>query len=283
MWESFLAGYAYAVEARSPLDAEESLETVPEQLRGFAYTGAAMGLAMLDGLPLPGDWHVVRFLAGRAHRYIHMTYMGVGCAMGRLPRFRWSKLAAPDPLLRWLVLDGYGFHQAYFRTQQYVMEHYREPRLPWAGGQHGWYAAHAVDQGIGRALWFVGGTDPHVVSDLIESFPAVRRPDLYSGVGHAATYAGGADETELSTLRERAGRCRAQLAQGSTFAAKARMRAGLVVPHTEVATRVFCGMTAEEATRVADDAVPERAITELPSYERWRQGIAEIFATAHHR
>ena len=52
----------------------------------------------------PGDEHV------------YMAYVGVGWAMARLPRVLWSRLYAPDPLLRWLVLDGYGFHQAYFRT-----------------------------------------------------------------------------------------------------------------------------------------------------------------------
>jgi len=280
---SFRAGYVYAVEARSPLEAEESLEKVPEQFRGFAYEGAAMGLAILDGLPLPGDWRIVRFLAGRADRYVYMTYVGVGWAMARLPRFRWSKLTAPDPLLRWLVLDGYGFHQAYFRTRQYVTKHYQQPRLPWPGGRHAWYATRAVDQGIGRALWYVAGTDPHLVSELIDDFPATRRSDLYSGVGLAATYAGGADETELGTLRERAGRWRPNLAQGSAFAARAQVRAGLVPPHTETATRVFCGMSTEGAARVTDEAVPERAAPNLPSYERWRQSIAESFATAYHR
>ncbi len=110
-----------------------------------------------------------------------MVHVGVGWAMARLPRFRWASIAPTDPLLRWLALDGYGFHQAYFRTQRYVREQYRDPSFRWPGDETRRYAGHAVDQGIGRALWFIGGTDPAVVSDLVDSFAADRRADLYSG------------------------------------------------------------------------------------------------------
>jgi len=50
--KTFLIGYGEAMEARRPADAVGALEQVPEWLRGFAYEGAGMGFAMLDGLPL---------------------------------------------------------------------------------------------------------------------------------------------------------------------------------------------------------------------------------------
>ena len=34
----------------------------------------------------------------------------------------------------WLVLDGFGFHQAYFKTEQYVNKQYQEPECPWPTG-----------------------------------------------------------------------------------------------------------------------------------------------------
>ncbi|SFP09500.1 Protein of unknown function [Amycolatopsis arida] len=276
---TFLDGYAYAVEARDVAAAEARLEQVPTRFQGFAYEGAAMGYAMLDGLPLGGGRHVVDFLAGRAQRHVYMVYVGIGWAMARLPRFRWPRGDVFDPLLRWLILDGYGFHQAYFATRRYVHEHYREPAFPWPADARG-YADSAIDQGIGRALWFVGGTDPRRVTELIDRFPRKRHADLYGGVGLAAAYAGGGDSAELVLLRERAGEHRAQVAQGAAFAAEARVRAELLVPHTERAAQVLCGTSAVRAAELTQRLRPESPVDgELPAYEVWRQRIAAEFVS----
>jgi enediyne biosynthesis protein E3 len=277
---SFLAGYAHAAEAATPDAATEPLEQVPRQFRGFAYEGAAMGFAVRDGLPFGSHRHVERFLAGAGADHIYMAYVGIGWAMARLPRFRWPDGARLDPLLRWLVLDGYGFHQAYFHTERYVHEQYQELTFGWPADNERWYANQAIDQGIGRAAWFVGGTDAGVVADLLDAFPEQRRADLYSGAGLAATYAGGADERELERLWQRAGAYRPQVAQASAFAAEARVRAGLVIPHTGVATQVFCGVTPEQAARISVEVRPDGPVGDgLIAYEVWRQRIANEFVS----
>lgn len=283
--KTFLTGYGYVMEARSPAAAEERLEEIPVQFRGFAYEGAAMGATMLDAMPVGGGGRFAGLLAGRGSAHVYMAYIGVGWAMARLPGFRWSKLAAPDPLLRWLVLDGYGFHQAYFHTQQYVHEQFRDDRFRWPADGPRWYASRAIDQGIGRAMWFVGGTDAELVAAMIEKFPESRRADLYSGAGLAACYAGGADADELLAFRERAGGYWPQVAQGCAFAATARLQAGLVVPHTQVATQVFCGMSAEEAAKICANTLPEQVTPKQhtpdapPAFEVWRQSIAAELAS----
>ncbi|MDH2428364.1 DUF1702 family protein [Sphaerisporangium sp. TRM90804] len=274
--ETFLAGYAYAVEARTIEEAEERLEQVPTQFRGFAYEGAGMGFAVMDALPFSSGRNVRDCLAGRGGEHIYMVYVGVGWAMARLPKFLWSKMYAPDPLLRWLALDGYGFHQAYFHTAKYVDGQYQDPDFPWPKDAPGWYPNHAIDQGIGRALWFIGGTDPDRVTALIRKFPESRHADLYAGTGLAASYACGAPEEELVSFRDDAGVYRPNLAQGSVFAAEARVRAGLVVPHTLTATRVFCGVTPEEAAGISAEARPDQPDQGgVPAYELWRQRIAD--------
>lgn len=276
----FLAGYAFAAQARRPADAEEHLEGIPERFRGFAYEGAAMGFAVRDGLPFGSSKHLSRFLAGRGADHIYMVYVGVGWAMARLPRFRWPDAGALDPLLRWLVLDGYGFHQAYFHTQKYVQDQYRDESFPWPADQQRWYANRAIDQGIGRAVWFIAGTDGQLAASMLDKFAEERRADMYSGAGLAATYAGGGDEEELQAFWHRAGSYRPQVAQASAFAAEARVLAGLVVPHTHVATRVFCDMTPEQAAQVCADVRPDRPVQgELPAYEVWRQRIANQFVS----
>jgi hypothetical protein len=277
---SFLQGYRLAAEARVPADAEPPLEQIERQFRGFAYEGAAMACAVRDALPGSSGRNVERFLAGRGDAHVYMAYVGVGWAMARVPRFTWKKLHAPDPLLRWLVLDGYGFHQAYFQTRKYVMEHHNAP-VGWPVEGPAWYAARVVDQGIGRATWFVGGTDPREVARLLDRFPPERRADLYSGAALAATYAGGVDADELRWFADHAGAYRDVVAQGSAFAAGARVRAGLVTPHTELATGVLCGMSAEEAWEVTEKALPVGPSTgDEPAYETWRREIAVRLAAA---
>ena len=276
---TFLTGYAYAAQARVPADAEALLEQLEPRFRGFAYEGAGMGFAVVDGLPFGGSHRVAEFLRGSGRKHSYMIYVGVGWAMARLPRFRWSAVNIEEPLLRWLVLDGYGFHQAYFKTEKYVHQQYQDPAFPWPKDGPRWYSNPAIDQGIGRAMWFVGGADPLEVVTMIDRFPESRRGNLYSGAGLAATYAGGVTEEELRTFWQLAGEYRPMVAQGSTFAAVAREEAGLVVPHTELATRVFCGMTVAEAAAASAQARPQPPFEgDVPAYEVWRQRIAARFA-----
>lgn len=277
---SFLAGFGAAAEAGAPDAAVTQLERLPVRFRGFAYEGAAMAFAVRQALPFGRGDHVSRFLAGRGQAHVYMVQVGVGWAMARVPRMRWPRIVPTDPLLSWLALDGFGFHQAYFHTRRYVHERYQEDRFPWPADAPRGYPNRAIDQGIGRALWFVCGTDPARVAATVAGFPPERRPDLYSGVGLAATYAGGAGEPELRALWERAADHRPQLAQGSAFAASARVRAGLVVPHNEIATQVFCGLTTAEAAALSERNRPDApARGDEPAYEAWRRRIVNEFVS----
>ncbi|WP_329162444.1 DUF1702 family protein [Streptomyces anulatus] len=271
---SFLEGYGRIVEAPDSQAAEPRLEAIPREFRGFAYEGAAMACSIMDALPGSRGRRLSGLLAGRGGAHMYMAYVGIGWAMARLPRMLHPGTEDTDPLLRWLILDGYGFHQAYFHTDRYVHRQHRERKLPWPEDQAS-YAHRAVDQGIGRALWFVGGTDVDAVLALVEAFPPARRGDLFSGVGLAATYAGGAGADELLRLREGVGAYRPQLLQGSAFAAEAREHAGLTVPHTQLATEVLCGMKPHEAAGVCRELRPGASDrVDTPAYETWRQGIA---------
>jgi hypothetical protein len=83
----------------------------------------------------------------------------------------------------------------------------------------------------------------------------------------------------VEDLRHAAGVDRAHLAQGAAFAAKARQHAGNAAEHTEMACQVLCGVSADEAVRVTDDAMADLANCEgVPAYEVWRQRIRSRFA-----
>jgi hypothetical protein len=272
----FLEGFAYGMRGRSLPDIESSLETIEAAFRGFAYEGCSMALAVRDGIT-PVNRHWVRdLLAGRGAAHIYMAYIGVGWAMARLPRVRWRAIEPRDRLLRWLALDGYGFHQAYFRTSQYVDRQYQAPVPGWPSA----YANRAVDQGIGRALWFVNGADVSRVAEAIGKFAPERRGDLWSGAALASVYAGGADAVELTDMVRHAAEYRPHAAQGAAFAGEARLLAGLVTPGTELGVKIHCGMSVEEAAAITyetREGLPESE-GPVPAYELWRERIRKRFA-----
>ncbi len=269
--ETFVQGYHAALEEHNAEAIVCQLDTVDAERRGWAFEGAAMALALLDCLTPWKRNRLEVFLDGAAQPHIYMVHVGVGWALARLRRRVESPMQRLDPLLRWLVLDGYGFHEGYFRWQRYVKQQEILARLTG-------YAQRVFDQGLGRSLWFVAGANVARAVETIAAFPAARQADLFSGVGLACAYAGGADRAATEELWVAAGPYQPQLAQGAAFAAKARQRAGNPAVQTQVTCQIFCGLSANAAAAVTDkalDGLPtDRA---APAYEAWRQRIQAQF------
>ncbi len=170
------------------------------------------------------------------------------------------------------MFDGWGFYEGFFHWPKYITG---QPAPKKLSG----YERRVFDQGLGRSFWFVNGGNIELISQTISNFSADRQPDLWSGIGLAATYAGIVSETALGELREKAGRFQPQLAQGAAFAAKARQRAGNLTDYTNLATKILCGLTAADAARLTDEALEELPInSDEPAYEIWRRRIHDRFA-----
>ncbi|GAB6899210.1 DUF1702 family protein [Kineosporia succinea] len=278
---TFLHGLELALQSRRPSDFTGTLDRLEPQLRGFAYEGAGMGMAIGDAVSAFPRRQSAALAAGAGAAHKYMLQVGVGWAMARVPRMLWGRLDLHDPLLRWLALDGYGFHEAYFSTEKYVRR--QAPirmRPPWPDPSG--YAPRALDQGVGRALWFVCGADVERAAAQISSFAPSRQSDLWGGLGLAATYAGYVQGDQLERLRVLAGPYEPDLAQGSAFAAQARLLAGLVVPHTSTAVRALCGTTVEEAGALTDEALHDLPADgpREPAFEVWRRRIKQALPVA---
>lgn len=269
--ETFVFGYHAALINDDNPVLEAQLNTIDLEWRGFAYEGAAMTLALLDLMtPWQKTQRMPRFLQGPGNAHAYMVHVGAGWAMARIPwgMAFFNKL---DPLLRWLALDGYGFHQGYFAWPKYVSQQQIPDKLTA-------YQQRVFDQGLGRSLWFSKGAQIQVITALIADFSISRQSDLWSGVGLAAAYAGGVEANALEKLIDLAGYYRPHLAQGAAFAAKTRQRAGNPAEHTETACRIICKMSLDQAAKLTDDtllALP--ADNALPAYEHWRQRIQHHF------
>lgn len=274
----FLQGYHAAI-ATDDLEALTSeLTAVEVEQCGFAFEGAAMGLALLDFLTPWKRQRIHNFLSGAGAAHIYMVYVGLGWCLARIPwgveRYlaKLGNSSFPDPLLGWLAIDGYGFHAGYFQHRRYIDLQI----VPQTLSDH---AKHVFDQGLGRSLWFVNGADIHRIHITINRFHSSRRADLWSGIGLACTYAGGVNKQSLETLRTLAGEYLPYMAQGAAFAAKARLRADNVVEHTKIACEVLCEMSVEAAATTTDIALEDLPIdSHLPIYEVWRRRIQKQFA-----
>ncbi len=270
--QAFTHGYHAALETTDPADLVPRLDETDAEARGFVYEGAAMALALLDHLTPWRRQRVRSLLQGAGDAHAYMVHVGAGWAMARVPANVDAFLARFDPLLRWLLVDGYGFHEGYFRWPKYVAGAPQPSRLRG-------YARRAFDQGLGRSLWFVDGGDAQRIPRTIAGLHVDRHGDLWSGVGLASVYAGSVSEDDLRSLRRSAGEYWPHLAQGAAFAAKARQRAGNPTEYTERACRAICDLPPAAAARLTDEALENLTGTERePAYEVWKQRIRREIA-----
>ena len=269
--ETFLLGYHIALADQENESVAERLNEIDLEFRGFAFEGAAMALDILDQL-MPWSRRIDKFLRGPGSAHVYMVHVGIGWSMARWRLGMQRRLTHLDPLLKWLALDGIGFHEGYFHWPRYATG--EVPRFLRRRG----YGSRAFHQGLGRSLWFVGGADPEYISAAILHFPEPHRDDLWSGIGLASTYAGGAQSRDLHMLRSACGPHWPHLAQGAVFAAGARHRAGNICPQTEAGCQAFCGISAQRAAELSDQTLRDLTAYDgpsyaVPAYEEWRRLI----------
>lgn len=246
------------------------LDAVSPALRGFAYEGAGMGLAALDCIA-PWKSRLNAFVAGPGAPYIYPIYVGVGLALARLRRNPEQLLQQLDPILCWVIVDGYGFHAGFFDHPRYI-EKQTIPR------QLSPYGRQLFDQGLGRSMWFASGANPRRVAATISAFAPERHAELWSGIGLASAYGGGVQRADVETLYALAGPYRSQLGCGAAIAAQGRQQAGHMTSHTALACEIFCGISGHQAAHITDHAregLPHDA--REPAYEIWRKRVQAHF------
>jgi enediyne biosynthesis protein E3 len=249
------------------------LNEVEPELRGYAYEGAGTGLAALDCL-LPWKNRTKAFIDGPGSLYIYALHIGAGLALARLRRRPEKFLARLDPVVGWIAIDGYGFHEGFFSRRRYVKEQVVPKHLSR-------YGRCVFDHGIGRSIWFVAGANVEQVAATVATFAKDRRADLWSGVGLGCGYTGGVDRSALQALVQVVGSYRPQLATGVAIGAHARKLAGSPAPYTKLACEVVCDISYDAAAHLVELAYQDLPTDDVkPAYEIWRQRI-ETQVTAH--
>lgn len=242
-----------------------------DELRGYAYEGAGIGLAALDSL-LPWGNRTRAFLDGPGSEFIYAVPLGAGMGLARLRRKPEQFLKRLDPVLGWLILDGYGFHEGFFSSRRFI----KNQEVPAFLSP---YARRVFDHGIGRSIWFVCSTNARRVAETVAEFPVARRADLWSGVGLACGYTGGGERSNIEILQGLRGSYGPSLAMGVAVAANARHTVGNPSQYVEMACDILCGVSSSTASAMVEAARQNLPVDGAePAYEVWRQRLVARFA-----
>lgn len=272
-----LEGYHATLDSSKFEELIPQLNKIPLAMRSYAYEGAAMGLTGLDYM-LPWKKRLRAYMAGPGAPHIYMVHIGVGEALALMRRRPEPFIARlEDPVICWLVMEGYGFHKGFFSGRRYVDEKvvptYLSP-----------YARRIFDQGLGRSIWFLAGANVKRIAATLAAFPVSRQADLWVGIGVACTYVGGVDRAVVEALQEVAGPYEPQMAMGAAFVAKGRQLAGNPIPHTDLVCEILWGLTAEQAaykTTVAFENLPTDGPE--PAFEILQQRLLAQFTGSTER
>lgn len=266
----FLDGYHSSFKAKNSEELRNNLNQLDDTYKGFSFEGASMGYALKDFFTLNNFKQVKEFIKISPSQ-VYINHVDVGWAMARLPISIEKQLDKFDSLLRWLIVDGYGFHQAYFHTKKYVYERCppKELKNP--------FAVQVFYQGVGRALWFIEGTDIIRIYSSVSKFSPKYHADLWSGVGLAVGYAGGGNADDYRSIKEFSGTYLSHLQQGICFGVSARYKAKNVIENTDFAAEIICGQSVQELYEISENAknnVPND-LTSEQKYMFWKNEIRE--------
>ena len=242
------------------------------EFRSIAYESAAMSIAMQD-LALNNqlaNWFL--FVNGPGHAHATQVHVGLGWALAQKLVNPMDYLLLMPPMHRYRVFDGYGYYEGIFRRRRSILNHLK---LNVADA----VASGALDQGVGRSLWYNSRADFDAAKTTLETFAAERQPDLWRGLGIAITYVGGSTEDALRDMWGKAGAYQTQLATGAAMALVSRHYAGYVTPDSELACKVWCGKTAAEIIALNEQLRSNINPESDMAYWEWVSGLETAFGS----
>jgi enediyne biosynthesis protein E3 len=252
----------------------DTCNEIDSSFRGFFQEGAAMAYALSDSLFLRKKQQlmILDFMRQEPD-YCYLHHVGIGWAFAKIPWARAILFKQLDPLLCWLALDGWGFHDTFFNKKRALNVNFP---IAIKGNARDIYC-----QGVGRALWFVKGSDPIKINQYIRLQKKNYQPALWSGVGLAATYAGYhcANDESLILLKRFSGQYLKHLQQGVVFAAQAASHGQTDNMLTRRTCEVLTGHSIEllsEICKKSKKLLPKSASAD--TYQLWRKKISDNFS-----
>ena len=243
----FHEAHLFAEEVKTQQELISFLESNDNEFRSVAYEGAAMALALKDfstGKTLH-QWSA--FMEEPGAKHTAQIHVGLGWAIAQLKIPVLPILENIKPIMQTRVADGCGYYEGMFRQKQLIKKPFTsfdERSLPEYLDEK---IIHSFVQGIGRSIWYLSNGEINKMTNSIQRFSEAFHGDLWRGTGIACAYAGGCDESQLKNIFSTASFHSEQLKQGASLAAGTRYHAGAITKDVDLACRVWCNLSVEEA------------------------------------
>ncbi len=244
------------------------VHALPKQDQSIAWEATAMAVGWLErNTGSDQTWQGLFDSQGPEH-HVALT-LGLGWALSWLKLPTEGQIEHLSPLLRWRVLDGYGFRDGFVFTRRFALR--RELPVSLSG-----FGASIWRQGLGRSLWYTTSADVGEISQVVAGFSASEQVELWRGLGIAATFIGSLTEAPMLALRGAAGEQARWLALGAAMASRTIRDGGGPMDRQTAPCSALAESTPEELagiTDAAEAALPERE-AEGPHFQAWMNGIA---------
>lgn len=235
------------------------LDSYEVEFRSIAYEAASFCIALKDleaGNEL-NNWKIFLQEIGKTHAT--QIYVGLGWALAQKQIDPSLCLSVLAPMMRYRVLDGYGYYEGTFRRRKSILSQ-QKPELKDE------VTFSAYDQGLGRSLWYIYLGKIDDIKNIIQKFPVERRKDLWRGLGIATSYVGGCDKEMLKEILDKSGEYKTQLTTGSVMVLVSRDFAGFISDDTALACTSWCNKTSEEIINLYK---PQLDSADENSYSNW--------------
>lgn len=246
------------------------LESSNPEFRSIAYESASMSIALEDlkqGENLT-TWFQFLFEAASAHTT--QVHVGLGWAFAQTLKDPMTPLKELHPMLRYRVLDGYGYYEGIFRRRRSIINRLKLQTEDAV-------ASAALDQGLGRSIWYLNKGLIDGAKAMIETFPAERQKDLWRGLGIAIAYVGGCDEKTLQEIFLKADSYKAQLTTGAVMALVSRDSARYISTDTELVCKVWCKQNAEQVLELNYAIKSKLDLQSEAAYSNWINDLEKMF------
>lgn len=246
------------------------LESTDIEFRSIAYESASMSIALDDlkqGEQLT-NWF--RFLNEAATAHSTQLHVGLGWAFAQALKNPIDYLAELNPMSRYRVLDGYGYYEGIFRRRRSIINHLKlqvEDAV----------ASSAIDQGIGRSIWYLNKGIIDDAKTMIEGFAVERHKDLWRGLGIAIAYVGGCDEELLQEIFSKSDSFKTQLATGAAMALVSRDAAKCISIDTKLVCNVWCKQIPEQVLEINCSIKSKLDLNAADAYNNWIGELEKTF------